>query len=86
MHWGLPWWGRESGSSTRILQLAAKPTRAPWEGPSGGTSDGGTSYSSTSTSTSSSRCSTSQSQVYECSCNDMPCKLSLGRGGKLKYS
>jgi hypothetical protein len=82
---------RESGSTTRILQLVANPTGAPSRGPSkttsvGEASDVVTNSSSTSTSNYSSRCSTSQSQVYECSCNDMLCKLSQGRGGELKYS
>jgi hypothetical protein len=43
----------------------------------GEVSDGGTGYPSTSTSNSSSRCSTSQFEVYECSCNEMLCKLSF---------
>jgi hypothetical protein len=67
----LPSWGGELGSSTRILQLAAKPIGALPEGPLGtpsvgGASDWGTGSSSTSTSTSSSRCSTSQLLVHEC--------------------
>jgi hypothetical protein len=81
MHPGLPWWG-ESGSSTRILQFEANPIGAPSGGPSETTSVGavldvGAGSSSTSTSNSSSRCSTSQFQVYECSCNDRLCNLSL---------
>ena len=90
MHQGLPWWGGESGSSTRMLQLAAKPTWAPLEEPSGTplvgeASDCGSGSSSTSTSISSSRCSTSQLQVYGCLWNVMKCKLSQGSCGKLKY-
>ena len=86
----MPWWGGEWGSSTIMLQLAAKLTGALSEQPSGTTwvgeaSSWGTISSSTSTSISSSRCSTSQLELYECSCNDMSCKLSLGRGGKSKY-
>ena len=80
---------RESGSTARILQLVANPTRAPSRGPLETTSVGEASdvvTDSSSTSNSSSRCSTSQSQVYECSCNGMLCKLSQGRGGELKYS
>jgi hypothetical protein len=62
--------------------LAANPIGAPFGGPSaitsvGEVSDGGTGPLSTSTSNSSSRCSTSQFDVYECSCNDMLCKLSF---------
>jgi hypothetical protein len=50
---GLPWWGGESGSSTRILQLAANPIGAPSGGPLETTSVGavldvGASSSSTS--------------------------------------
>jgi hypothetical protein len=79
----LPLWGGESGSSTRILQLAANPNGAPYRGPSvttsvGKVSDGGIGSPSTSTSNSSSRCSTSQFEVYECLCNNMLCKFSLG--------
>jgi hypothetical protein len=78
MHRGLPWWGGESGSSTRILRLAANTIGAPSETTSvGAVSDVGADSSSTSTSNSSSRCSTSQLQVYECSCNDRLCNLSL---------
>jgi hypothetical protein len=82
MHQGLPWWGGDSESSTRILQLEANPIGSPSERPSGtpsvgGTLDWGVDSSSTSTSIPSSRCSTSQLEVYECSCNDMLCKLSL---------
>jgi hypothetical protein len=63
-----------------MLQLAAYPIGAPYGGPSETTSvgavlDAGADSSSTSTLNSSSRCSTSQLEVYECSCNDMPCKL-----------
>jgi hypothetical protein len=82
MHRGLPWWGGELGSSTRILQLAANPIGAPSGGPSettsvGEVSDVGVDSSSTSTSNSSSRRSTSQLELYECSGNDMLCKLSF---------
>jgi hypothetical protein len=75
-------WGGESGSSTKLLQLAANPIGAPSGGPSaitsvGEVSDGGTGSLCTSTSNSSSRCSISQFKVYECSCNDMLCKLSF---------
>jgi hypothetical protein len=82
MYRGLPWWGVESGSSTKILQLAVNPTGAPSGGPLeitsvGEVSDGGTGSPSTSTSNFSSRCSTSQFEVYECSCNEMLCKLSF---------
>jgi hypothetical protein len=62
--------------------LAANPTGAPSGGPLEITSvgevlDGGIGSPSTSTSNSSSRCSTSQFEVYECSCNEMLCKLSF---------
>jgi hypothetical protein len=62
--------------------LAANPIGAPSGGPlaitsAGEVSDGGTGSPSTSTSNSSSRCSTSQFKVYECSCNEMLCKLSF---------
>jgi hypothetical protein len=82
MHRGLPWWGGESGSSTKILPLAANPTGGPSGGPLeitsvGEVSDGGIGSPSTSTSNSSSRCSTSHFEVYECLCNEMPCKLSF---------
>ena len=80
MHRGLPWWGGESGSSTRILQLAANSIGAPSGGPSETTSVGEVSdvgADSSSTSNSSSKCSKSQLKVYECSCNDMLCKLSF---------
>jgi hypothetical protein len=63
-----------------MLQLATNPTRAPSGGPSETTSVGEVSdlgTGSPSTSNSSSRCSTSQLKIYECSCNDMLCKLSL---------
>jgi hypothetical protein len=65
-----------------MLQLAANPTGTPSGGPLETTSVGevldvGIGFPSTSTSNSSSRCSTSQLEVYECSCNDMLCKLSF---------
>jgi hypothetical protein len=65
-----------------MLQLAANPTGAPSGRPSetttvGEVSDVGTGSPSTSTSNSSSRFSTSQLEVYECSCNDILCKLSF---------
>jgi hypothetical protein len=64
------------------LQLAANRVGALSGGPLettsvGEVSDVGADSSSTSTSNSSSRCSTSQLEVYECSCNDMLCKLSF---------
>ena len=69
-----------------MLQLAANPIGASSRGPSETTlvvevSDVGADSSSTSTSNSSSRCFSSQLEVYECSCNDMLCKLSQGRCG-----
>jgi hypothetical protein len=62
--------------------LAANPIGAASGGPLeitlvGEVLDVGTGYPSTSTSNSSSRCSTSQLKVYECSCNEMLCKLSF---------
>jgi hypothetical protein len=69
------------------LELAANPIGAPSGGPSettsvGAVSDVGADTSSTSTLNSSSRCSTSQLEVYECSCNDMPCKLAFSERWK----
>jgi hypothetical protein len=85
MHRGLHWWGGESGSSTRILQLAANPIGAPSGGPSKTTSVGAVSdvgADSSSTSNSSSRCSTSQLEVYECSYNYMQCRLAFSERWK----